>query len=440
MPLPSPVIVVPGITASALRDEYELPPESVWTAVLKRRHDRITLHPNDLRYEAREPARIMPDHPFPIIYEDLIEELREELSPDEDQPVPVYPFMYDWRMPLAQIETHLAEFIQEVINRTNLQRHYYDNDDFTDHPTVNLIGHSMGGLIIAGYLEAHKATCVNKVVTLASPFKGSYEAILKVVTGTANLGSDSSHARERRAARVTPALYHLLPSFPNALDAPDGMSKDIFDPTAWQPSVVKSIADFIKKWGVPPDRDAETIFRDAETIFRTMLDEARQYRDRITNLQLSTINLQNQNWLAIVGVDAETRVGLEVGKDSNGKPLFQLKSSKRQNKWDNQNEDERRDTGDGTVPLRGAIPTFLDENQLVCVTPDDYGYWELKDRGLMKLAGFHGILPNMNMLHRLIVRFLTDDSDTYDNTWGRPLPGVDVDDWDPPVKGGLRHK
>ena len=431
MPLPSPVIVVPGITASALRDEYELPPESVWEAVLDRRYDRIVLHPNDLRYEAREPARITPDHIFPIVYEDLIEELREELSPNEDQPVPVYPFVYDWRMPLAQTETHLSEFIQEVINRTKLQRHYYD-DDFTDHPTVNLIGHSMGGLVIAGYLEAHKATGVNKVVTIASPFKGSYEAILKVVTGTANLGSDSSHARERRAARVTPALYHLLPSFPNALDVPDGMSQDIFDPTAWQPSVVKSIDDFINKWGVPTGGDAETIFR-------AMLDEAREHRNRITNLQLSTVNLEKKNWLAIVGVDAETRVGLEVEKDGNGKPLFQLKSSKRQNKWDHQDEEERRDTGDGTVPLRGAIPTFLDENQLVCVTPEDYGYWEWQDLGLTRLSGFHGILPNMNMLHRLIVRFLTDASDTYDNTWGRPLPGVDVDDWDPPVQR-LRQK
>ena len=33
MPI-SPVIVIPGITASDLHDEYELPPEAVWTTMI----------------------------------------------------------------------------------------------------------------------------------------------------------------------------------------------------------------------------------------------------------------------------------------------------------------------------------------------------------------------------------------------------------------------
>ncbi len=41
---PSPVIVVPGLTASDLHDEYELPPEAVWSTLRKKRHERITLH------------------------------------------------------------------------------------------------------------------------------------------------------------------------------------------------------------------------------------------------------------------------------------------------------------------------------------------------------------------------------------------------------------
>ncbi len=73
---------------------------------------------------------------------------------------------------------------------------------------------------------------------------------------------------------------------------------------------------------------------------------------------------------------------------------------------------------------------------LICVTPDDYGYWELGDKTISKLAGFHGILPNMNMLHRLMVRFLKNLEDTRANTWGRKAPGVT--DWDPPLK--LREK
>ncbi len=79
--LPPPVIVVPGITASVLRDEYDLPPSRVWSTALKRGFDRVALHPQDQRYEAREPARVTPSHPFPVAYEDLIEELRDGLSP-----------------------------------------------------------------------------------------------------------------------------------------------------------------------------------------------------------------------------------------------------------------------------------------------------------------------------------------------------------------------
>ena len=52
MPLPYPVIVVPGITATYLKDEYQLPPEYVWT-VMTKKFERLALHPNDLRYEAQ---------------------------------------------------------------------------------------------------------------------------------------------------------------------------------------------------------------------------------------------------------------------------------------------------------------------------------------------------------------------------------------------------
>ena len=65
---------------------------------------------------------------------------------------------------------------------------------------------------------------------------------------------------------------------------------------------------------------------------------------------------------------------------------------------------KRRRTGDGRVPFEGAVPQFLTEENLVCVTPDDSGYWEVQDR---MLSGFHGILPNMDMLHRMVAAHLS---------------------------------
>lgn len=437
---PSPVIVVPGMTASDLHDEYELPPEAVWTTMRRKRHDRIVPHPDDQRYELVEPARVAPRGPFPLIYEDLIEELRDGLSEDQDGPVPVFPFGYDWRLPLDSTEDRLAAFVREVIDRTLLTKHYRDSN-FADAPAVTLVGHSMGGLIIAGYVERHSAELVDKVVTLASPFQGSHEAILKVATGTSDLGDDSGRARERQMARMTPALYHLLPSFDGALAVDDGMQSDIFHSGAWQPSVARTIARQVADWDTT-----------GPELFRRMLDEARAHRDRISGLKLhderhpasasdppedpARSTLSTDDWLAVVGVDAKTRVALRVRRDAGGRPRFDLRSAERLNDWDSDDDAKRRLTGDGTVPLAGALPPFLDESRLVCVTRGDFGYWEVRDRALSGLAGFHSALPKMNMLHRLILRFLLDKDDPYGNTWGRRVPGVA--EWDPPLE--LREK
>ena len=94
MPLPSPVILVPGITASYLRDEYSLPPEMIWT-VIHKNHERVALHPDNPRYEAREPARVTSDQVFEIVYGEIIEELRSNLTDRPERPVPVFPFSYD---------------------------------------------------------------------------------------------------------------------------------------------------------------------------------------------------------------------------------------------------------------------------------------------------------------------------------------------------------
>ena len=377
MPI-SPVIVIPGITASDLHDEYELPPEAVWSTVLKRRYERVTLHPEDQRYELHEPARVAPRGPFPLIYEDLIEELRDGLSEDQPGPVPVFPFGYDWRMPLDRTEEQLAAFVED------------------------------------------------RVVTLGTPFQGSYEAILKVATGTSELGDDSGKTRERRMARMTPALYHLLPESVGLVSANGNIAVNFFDPDAWQPNVAQMIERQVDGWEVS-----------GAQLFETMLNEARAHRERISGLALSEDRppppetVARDDWLAIAGVDSKTRVGLRVVRGEGDAPRFDLRSAERRNDWDSDVEGKRRSTGDGTVPLAGAIPPFLDESRLVCVTPGDFGYWEIRDRSLAAVAGFHGLLPKMNMLHRLILRFLLDRGDPYGSTWGRRVPGATG--WDPPL-------
>lgn len=425
MALPNPVIVVPGITASYLRDDYSLPPEFVWT-VLTKEYERSSLHPDNLRYEAIEPARVRPDQLYEIAYKELIEELRHNLRERDDRPVPVFPFSYDWRQPLDVIELQLADFIDEVIERTKLLKHYNDND-YAETPKVNLVGHSMGGLVIAGYLRRAAAKSrVAKVATLATPFKGSLEAVIKIITGTASLGTSAPSSREREAARLTPALYHLLPSFANGVETPAGLPNTLFDPAVWQPSVLDTLTQYIRQRGLKPTGAKQQ----AIDLFSRLLKQAREHRERIDSLALNTCGLSDTDWLCVVGVDSTTRVRIKVVK-AGGSPDFDLSSEDRRNEWSKADASLRRLTGDGTVPFEGAIPSFLKEENLVCVTPDDFGYWEIGDKTTTTLAGFHGILPNMNMVHRLIVHHFTGRPDKHGNIWGRRAPGVKT--WKPAI-------
>lgn len=421
MALPDPVIVVPGITASYLRDQYPLPPEDVWT-VLSHDFERAALHPDDIRYEASEPAVVRAGQVFEIAYRELITELRHNLSPSADLPVPVYPFAYDWRQPLEKTEQELAAFVDEVIARTAITQHYA-RDGYRSRRTVNLVGHSMGGLVIAGYLGLPAASGkVKKVATLATPFRGSFEAIIKVTTGTSSLGGSAPSSREREAARLTPALYYLIPDAIAGITIAPGLPQSMYDPGCWQSSIVATIAEYIRLHGTDPNGVAQQ----AETLFASLLGNAQAHRQKLESLQISTAGLTARDWLCVVGVDCETRVRVEVIRNADGSADFRFHNKDRDNGWG-----KDAFTGDGTVPFSGAVPPFLAVNNLVCVTPDDFGYWEVQDRLTASVAGFHGILPNMDMLHRLIVRHFTGAPDPHQNTWGRPAPGVT--NWQPPM-------
>jgi len=436
MSLVDPVIVLPGVTASYLWDEYPLPPQEIWT-VLKKKYKRVALHPNNLKYEAFGPSRVQPGQIFEVAYEELIEELRHNLKPKDEYIVPVYPFSYDWRINLQDIQLKLDEFIQEVINRTKILKHY-NSENYAKNPKVNLIGHSMGGLIIAGYLKMKgEEAPVNKVITLATPFQGSFETIVKVTTGNANFGTSPPSSREREAARITPSLYHLIPSFKSGIEYPESLPKSLFNPDVWQPSILRSIEQWIKLNGLPTKNRKKFALK----LFTDLLQQADKHRQSIDKLKLEDVGLKPKKWLAIVGVNSKTRVHLKIIKNGRHPEFYFDAKTDLINKWESSDPKEQRLTGDGTVPFEGAVPKFLDINNLVCVTPDDYEFWELVDKGLIKVAGFHGILPNMNMLNRLIVRFLKDVPNKYKNTWGTPAPGVDSKtEWDPPLSLKMRDE
>jgi len=229
------------------------------------------------------------------------------------------------------------------------------------------------------------------------------------------LGESPSSSRDREAARVTPALYYLLPSFKDAVTAKDGLSDDLFVPDTWQPGVIQTLASFIRMYGIGEGAPQER----ARELLKSMLDAAWKHRTRIEKLKLS----DSKMWLSIVGLDEDTRVAMRIVKRE-GKPWFELGDAR--NDW----REGTIFTGDNTVPYLGARASFIPTEEVVCVIPKDFGFSEIKDK-LLERTGFHSALPNMNLVQRLVVSHLKGEK--YGEIWGRPTPDLGSKKWDPPI-------
>lgn len=423
MPLQNPVVVIPGITATSLVDEYPLEANTVWSMVFNKEYERVALHPDDLRFEAIEPARVTAGRVFPI-YEDLIKALRHELSQQADQPTPVFAFPYDWRMDVRLTAARLAAFVEEVLGRTRLLRHYGNADGLA----VDLVGHSMGGLVICEYLaQAGRRAKVGKVVTIGTPWLGSIEAIVKIATGMTLLTGSEPKERERETARILPAIYQLFPSWPGAVVDSAGRDVDVFDPANMQASIIDSLAEFVRLYAVGV-RAAERR-NEALRILGDMLSWARAHRRTVTGFRTSGSPPRQVDWLVIAGLGQRTRLSLTVER-ARGGPRFVLDDAQFVDEYTPDTPESRR-TGDGTVPLPAALPPFLPESNVVCVGADDLNFFELRDRLLVDVGGMHGLLPRINLVQRLVTKHLHPRY--RGEVWGRRVPGAAT--WTPPIAG-----
>ncbi|HET6545902.1 MAG TPA: alpha/beta fold hydrolase [Rhodanobacteraceae bacterium] len=451
-----PVILVPGIKGTELTDEYTTDREAVWSALVGVRQDyrRLALHPDDRRYERIEPARIAAGAVFNVIYEQFLKSLRHELSPREDRPTPVFAFSYDWRRGLEEVQADLDGFIDEVIERTLLLRHYYQSN-YRRKPRVHLVGHSMGGLVIAGYLAKHGAGRVAKVATIAAPFRGAASAVLYIATGQASIMSMDVSPAEREVARLLPSIYHLLPGYDGALSWPGGLARSFYKPLAWQPSVYQTIAEYIRLYSRSeagenaglPDRIAE-----AARILISLLGAARRHRRGVDTLDLEAAGLSAADWLCIAGIGEPTvdrivakTVTLPDPEAFSRAALFEdgqaieidLVASGPVDTWDRTNHATSFPrTGDSTVALPGATPAFLPYEQLIAVTREHYEWWELSDRFINGVVDLHASLPRMNAVQSMVIaHFLDRDVRA---VRALPAPGVSAADWRPTVRGLIR--
>ncbi|MGH9581236.1 MAG: hypothetical protein ACRD2R_09585, partial [Terriglobales bacterium] len=265
---------------------------------------------------------------------------------------------------------------------------------------------------------------VRRVVSIGSPFEGAVDAIEKVSTGMGTLTGSFPRDREREASRTIPALYQLLPSYDGAVKGEPGQPDDVFEVhtwEVWQRSVLQTLREYIRlhKAEITPEK-----------LLGQYLDAAWKLRLRIRALDLTKVLPEGaKGWLAIVGLGAPTRITVEAKKEAGGRWFWFPPPV---DEWSDDHNSVK--TGDATVPFHGAIPRFLRVENLVCVSPDEFGMMELQDKLLAKTAGFHAALPTVNLVQRLVIKFLRREYSG--DIEARPAPGVARPDWpmDIPVK------
>lgn len=147
-------------------------------------------------------------------YKALIQTL-ENLGLKADTDFFVFP--YDWRKPISTTADELRVFLQTKI--------------WSQNPTtpVNLVGHSMGGVVSRIYAQKYPSDNVSKVVTVGSPHRGVVQVYQPVAAGETqkddtflwlgtklliNLNRRNFSTDKVTVQSILPSLFDLLPTFP----------------------------------------------------------------------------------------------------------------------------------------------------------------------------------------------------------------------------------
>jgi len=147
------------------------------------------------------------------VYDNLLKALEENgYQKGRD----LFVFYYNWLNPIEDSSQKLHDFVNQVVATSSADK-------------VNLIGHSMGGLVSRGCLEAYGDQCpVENLITVGSPHRGVPEAYGAWAGGAIwkrgfinrvafeiflNLKKKLGETRRETVLRIAPSTQELLPNF-----------------------------------------------------------------------------------------------------------------------------------------------------------------------------------------------------------------------------------
>lgn len=262
-----------------------------------------------------------------------------------------YIFSYDWRQDNVVSAKKLSQLIEQI-------RKDYNNPKLK----VDIVAHSMGGLIVHYYLRygeqdvldrndfpvnQHGATRVRRVILLGTPNLGSVSAVQAFIHGR-DVGFNTIPPE---ALMTMPSIYQL---FPHAIqdwlitDSLDTLDSDLFDVEIWRrfqwgifdPTVRTRIRSHFSD---PKKADAYTAT--LENYFAKQLERARRF---VWSL---TVKINHPAWkLTLFGGDCELTPARLLIEEDHGNSMIRLWPKQVKNKLNEKDYNQLMlEPGDGEV-------------------------------------------------------------------------------------------
>ena len=231
-------------------------------------------------------------------------------------------FSYDWRKDNAYNAELLSEFIDSVMN-------------WTGSDQVNLVAHSMGGIVAKTSINLFDKSRIKKLVFIGTPHLGAPEVLTVMLTGKLFewLNNFATNAFFRELGRNLPSCYQLIPTrsyfdltLNNSFSGGVEVYSECFQLLNGSYLTYDELIEYLRNYvSQPLGEDLNDFLLDNSEIFKEDIDT-------VDFGEVQVFNIVGANQLTI-GLNKETL-----------DPVFNWIVI----------EDERNLNGDYTVPLRSA--------------------------------------------------------------------------------------
>lgn len=201
-----PVIIIPGIVGTELYNGSDL----IWPDLLQMAGSiddyfltenlNLDVNGNSIINEIKTGDVVKKMLNIPVLSVNIFENLQKDLELNNYQEnTNLFFFPYDWRLDLNTTKDLLKQKIDEVKLQTGKDK-------------VNIIAHSMGGLLVKDYLNSYEKESVDKLIFIGTPHLGAPKAGKILLEGDRFSIPWLEEDRIKEIAQNSPALHELLPN------------------------------------------------------------------------------------------------------------------------------------------------------------------------------------------------------------------------------------